>query len=202
MTPSNIVAVKTLAAYLKAEIPELNILEEWPDPKEEMALPTLSILSVGKQEHTHAFPLIHKKIAIEGEELKKKVVYSVADMDIKLQLDLWTDYKAKRDEFYDLIMAAFDKQFLVNGAPTGLSLELEDYHETFARYDQTGYTYLDSSDNGQRQEWRAKIDVLVNHPRLVEKDEFIMAEITLKNEINETADLQDETVNDEEFKIP
>lgn len=202
MTPSNSVAVKTLAAYLKAEIPDLTIIENWPDPKEEMALPALTVSIVGKPSLTHTYPKIHKKIDIEEETVLKKVVYIIGQYDLNIQLDIWTDYQAKRSELYEKIMAAFDKQFLTSGAPVGLSLELTDYHETIARYDQTGYAYMDSSDNGQRQEWRAKIDVVVTHPRLVEKNESIMAEITLKNEVNETADMEDDEVNDEEFKIP
>lgn len=190
------VAVKTLAAYLKAAIPELNIQEEWPDSKKELVMPTLSILTSGTPGLTHAMPIIHKIVPIDGDPIKKKVVYCVGTYESRLQLDLWTDYKAKRNELYEKLMAAFDKQFIDSGYPTGLSLELLNYHNSFARYDQTGYTYIDSEDSAKRNEWRVKIDVAVSHLRLVEKVESIMDEITLKSKIDET-EVTDKDTNEQ-----
>lgn len=186
MTESNEVAIKTLAAFLKAEIPELEVITEWPDPKHQMKMPTLSIITKGTPRLQNGMPIIISKSDLDPvDPLRKKVAYCIGHYDHELQLDLWTDYKAKRSEFYERIMAAFDKQFIDAGSPTGISLALLDYNNCFARYDQTGYTYMDSAESSQREEWRVKIDVLANYPRVVEKTESIMAEITLKNKIDE-----------------
>jgi hypothetical protein len=190
MTESNIVAVKTLATYLKAPIPELEIITEWPDAKHKMVLPCLSIITVGTPRIVPGMPILHSKATVLDEDdeptINTTTVYIMGHYEAKIQLDLWTDYKAKRNVLYEKLMAAFDKQFVDAGSPQGLSLTLVDYHNCFARYDQTGYTYMDSGDTSQREEWRVKIDVEVSYPRLAEKVESIMAEITLKNRIDET----------------
>lgn len=197
MTPSNRVAVKTLAKYLQEQLPDVKILEEWPDPKTEMTLPCISILTVGTPVYSHRFPVIHKKVDDEENPVNKTVVYIVGQYDAKVQVDLWTDYKGRRDELYERVMDAFSRQFIDFDLATGLSLELVDYHETFARYDQVGYTYMDSADNSQRAEWRAKIDIEVNYPKLVEKSESIMEEITLKNRIDEEVSVEIDNTNEQ-----
>lgn len=201
MTESNAVAVKTLAAFIKAELPELTVLEEWPDPKKDLKLPCLVITTKGKARLTNQPATIASKVAVPGKPLQKKVAYVIGLYDCDFQLDLWTDYKAKRNEWYERIVGVFDKQFIDSGRPTGISLELLDYNNCFARYDQTGYTYLDSEVNSQREEWRAKIDVVASYPRVKTKIETIMAEITLKDRVSEEADVLDKPT-DEEVKIP
>lgn len=191
------VAVKTLAEYLKTAIPELKqVLTEWPDPKVQMSLPCVSIVTAGTPDYTHLMPTIQKK-SDSDSPLQKQVVYLVGQYDSRLQVDVWCEYKSQRDEFLEKVMDAFNGQFLSGGQTTGLSLELIDYHNAIARYDQVGYTYLDSEDNSIRSEWRVKVDVLANYPRLSMKQEYIMDEIKIKNRIDEYVDAINDTTNEE-----
>jgi len=198
MTPSNNVAILTLAKFLSEKLPGMKILTEWPDPKEVLALPFLSIITRGTPVYFHNYKTIVKVVDIPESD-NKTVVYKVGHYDSNIQIDLWADYKSTRAELYDLVMAAFDSQWLESEQSTGLSLELVDYHNTFARYDQSGYTYMDNEENSKISSWRVKIDVMVNYPRLLEKVESIMRQITLKTRVDENFD--GKTAETDESKI-
>jgi hypothetical protein len=200
MNPSNDVAIKSLANYLRTELPDVQVLEDWPDPKEQLSMPTISIIASGNRGYTHCFPQFWKKTVNEENALLDDVVYRVGQYDFTLQLDLWCEYKVQRGELYERVHDALNKQFLTD-SPAGLSLELEDYHDLIARFDQAGYTYLDSEENSQRSEWRVKIDVLVNHSRLAVKTQSRMEEITLQNQISDTVDVEEDNTDIEEIFV-
>lgn len=189
MTPDLLVAVRTLRDFIQANMPELAaVYDEWPDPKDRLETPCLTIVTAGNPTYTHCFPNLVKRIP------GSLSVYSVGFYDMNLQLDLWCEYKLQRAELFDKLINVFNKQFIDSEKPTGLSLVLTDYHEAIARYDQSGYTFMDSGDGLQRAEWRAKIDVTVNHFKLVEKSESTMDQITLSSEIAEKENSGFETV--------
>lgn len=199
MTPDTLVAVRTLQAFIKANMPELlNVFDEWPDPKETLETPCVTILTQGNPTYTHSYPTIFKRSPDEENATNDLVAYSVGYYDINLQLDLWCEYKIQRAELFDKLMNVLNKQFIDSGRPTGLSLVLIDYHEAIARYDQNGYTFMDSGDGLQRAEWRVKVDVTVNHFKLIEKSEARMTQITLENEISQT---ENDTDVEENFEV-
>jgi hypothetical protein len=201
MTPSNDVAIKSLAKYLKEELPNVQILDDWPDPKVTLAMPTISIIAVGKRDYTHHFPQFWKKSVNPENANLDDVVYRVGQYDFTLQLDLWCEYKAQRGELYELVHDALNKEFLNQDRPAGLSLVLDDYYDLIARFDQSGYTYLDSEENSQRSEWRVKIDVLVNHSKLTVKTQSRIAEITVTEQIADTVNVEEDNTNAEEIIV-
>lgn len=192
MTPSNKVAILSLAKFIEANAPSLKqVLAEWPDPKVQMDLPSVSVLTVGNPVLTPLMPTIYKVVESD-DPTKRTVVYLVGHYDSKIQLDLWTEFEIQRDKIYEEVMAVFDKQFRDSEQPNGISLELLDYHNGFAHYDIVNYTYMDNEDASSRSEWRVKIDVQVNYPRFVEKTESIMAEIRLvKDEADTSYDINE-----------
>lgn len=199
MTPDILVAVRTLQSFIQENMPELiNVFDEWPDPKEALEVPCVSIITQGNPTYTHSYPTIFKRVSDPDNALNDIVVYSVGYYDINLQLDLWTEYKIQRAELFDKLINVLNKQFMDNGSPTGLSLVLADYHEAIARYDQNGYTFMDGGDGLQRAEWRVKVDITVNHFKLVEKSEPRMSQITLQNEISQT---ENDTDVEENFEV-
>lgn len=199
MTPDTLVAVRTLKAFIEANMPELEaVYDEWPNPKDQLKTPCLTIVSVGTPSFTHAFPNVFKRVLDPDNDLNDLVAYSVGYYDINLQLDLWTEYKIQRAELFDKLMAVLNKQFIDSELPTGLSLQLIDYHDAIARYDQSGYTFMDNGDGLQRGEWRVKVDVAVNHFKLIEKSQPRMSEITLKSEVSQT---EDDTDIEETFEV-
>lgn len=192
--PANITVVETLSEYIKAEIADLDITDEWPNHNDELNYPALSITTVGNGEY-RSFG--NKKLLSQVEDPENPTIntiniYSVGQYDITLQLDLWTGNKERRGEYLEKLMNVLDKQFIDSGKPSGLSLVLKEYHGIIARYDHTGYNYVDGGQSAQRGEWRVKIDILVNFVRAVVKIESKMVEAKLVSEIGTTIDL-DET---------
>jgi hypothetical protein len=193
-------ALKTLSLYISENMPELKqVLVNWPDPKVQMILPSVSIIAVGTPKITHTMPII-KKMSDSDSPLTKKTLYLVGHYDYTIQVDIWSEYEEERNSLLEKMIDTFNKQFFDGGESTGLSLQMESYYNAFATYQQIGYNYLDNDDNSIRSEWRVKVDVQVMHERFVERDEFIIEEITLKNRIDEFVDpLNDDT--NEEIKI-
>jgi hypothetical protein len=189
VTGSSDVALTALAAYLKAEIPELSVLEKWPDPKQKLVMPALSLIATGERGYNHVQPTIFKTLPVTGNPDLLDVVYTIGEFGYKLQLDLWTEYGEQRSDLIDKIHNALNKQFIEGDSPCGLSLTLTEYYDLIARFDQVGYTYLDSEESSQRSEWRVKIDVNVNHDRLQVKRESKMLDIQIHDQISDTIDV-------------
>jgi hypothetical protein len=190
-------ALNTLANYLKENIPELKqAITNWPDPKVQMSLPCISIIPVGTPRITHTMPTL-KTLSDSDSPLKRKSLYLVGHYDYVLQVDLWTEYQAERDMLFEKILDTFNKQFSDGGPSSGLSLQMTNYHNAFASYEQIGYTYLDSEDNSIRSEWRVKIDVNVMHERFSEREEFVIDEIKIKSRIDEYVDPANDATNEE-----
>jgi hypothetical protein len=183
------VAATTLAKFIKDNFAELEqVLDEWPDPKVSMKMPSVSVMTVGTPVYTHLMPTLYSTVVDPDNALKKSAVYLVGQIDAKIQLDLWTEYKATRDTLFDKLMDVLNKQFIDTGAPTGLSLTLIDYHNAIARYDQVGYTYMDSEETARTSEWRVRVDIEVNYPKFAVKDEYIINEAVIQHDIGEETD--------------
>ena len=165
---ANITVVRSLAEYLKIEIPILDeVYEEWPNPNQDLVYPSISIVTVGTAQLLNFSPTISSTIDNVGNPALKDVTYYVGDYNLSLQVDIWTEYKEKRGELLELFGDAIDKGFIdSDGVPMGLSLPLLNYHGALARYDQVGYNYMDSERGSQMAEWRVKVDLLVNFPKL------------------------------------
>lgn len=199
-TPSNSVAVDTLAKFIKDNFPELaQVLNEWPDPKVNMDLPSVSVITAGTPVYTHLMPTLYT-VASTANPLKKSAVYLVGQIDAKIQLDLWCEYKSTRDTLFDKLMDVLNKQFIDSGAPAGLSLTLIDYHNAIARYDQVGYTYMDSEETARTSEWRVKVDIEVNYPKFAVKEEFIINEAIIEHDVGEESDPNTLEIN-ETFEV-
>ena len=169
-----------LISYLKENIPELNeIYEEWPNHNEEFNMPCACVRTVGSPEYNSSMPTFWKR-----SEDDTKSIYHVGSYDIVLNIDLWAEYKEARGVLVEGLVDLFNKQFQEQGLSLGLSLPLECYHNTIARYDINGYTYTDSEEASQRDEWRAKVTVLVNFMRVMEKEESKMEEVTVDQEVD------------------
>jgi hypothetical protein len=192
MTPSNIVLIRSLANYLKGEMGAIPVIENWPDPKVEMELPVISVMVVGNPIYTHKFPSQFITFPDEEKAGNVREITEIGYYDYKIQIDIWAEYQAQRDELYELVHQALNKDFYEKDAPLGLSLILDDYHNAIARVDQVGYANMDNGDNSQRQEWRIKIDCAVNFPKLAEKSMPVMNEMNIETEISENQ-MVDET---------
>ncbi len=195
---ANVTAVRTLVSNFKANIAGItDVLEEFPNPNQDLNYPSISIITKGDVEHVNWMPSVFKKPDNVIDPNKADVVYIVGQYNFSLQVDLWTEYKPQRAEFFQKILDAFDKQFIDSEQPTGLSLVLDDYHGGIARYDQVGYNYLDNESESQRNEWRAIFDVLVSFPRLLLKTQPKIIE----GQINSNVSVEEFDDDNEETKV-
>lgn len=179
----------TLAEYLRLKLPEFTVLEQFPDAKVKMKYPTISIIDLGTPTYTNLMPVFFKR---SGD----KNVYIVGQYDKRLQLDVWTNYKNVRNNLYEAIHDVFMGQFIQSGSPSGLSLVLKDYHNAIARYDIVSYTILDNEASAQVSEWRVKLEVVVNYPKLISKDESLITEATIMSEVGEEANTDNYDINE------
>lgn len=161
-------AVNALVAYLREELPDVTVNNEWP--ASEAALPELavSVLMAGKRVDDHSAAEV---VAVEGDGDERVYTWRVKYATQSLQLDVWANYPGPRDallaqlddilnrgEFYTLAEDAVE----VGAAdPTrdGLLLALRpsDGHAGFVDFTFDGPSISDSADRAIRHEYRATI---------------------------------------------
>ncbi len=162
------------------------IIDEFPYPGGEYDYPTISISTVGDGDFQNYMPTIHSKEDHETDDTKLNVVYNMGQYNLNLQIDLWCEYKAQREAFYQVFMDIMDTQFFENDAPAGLSLVLPDYFDAIARYDQVSYNYMDGEESSQRSEWRVMIRIITTFPRLKKKVASKIKEAIIKHNVSDT----------------
>jgi hypothetical protein len=194
--PANITIIETLADYIGTELPELSILEEFPNHNDQLTYPALSIITVGDVGYRpySSKELLDSSVDPDNPSTNDINVYAIGHYDLNIQLDIWASNKEQRAEYYEKVMNVLDKQLIDDDMPSGLSLPLKDYYNIIARYDHTGYNYVDGEDSANRTEWRAKIKILGNFVRGLSKSEPRINEAGIVHEVASGHDL--EIVND------
>lgn len=155
MSDISLALKKNLGAYLLTKAPTLTgYLVDWPEPNEEMSLPSLTIVT-GRPSLTRCSPYLVTKGSVSSHQATN--LYCVGQVDITLQVDLWCKYRKQRSDLFDLLVSAFQPT-----DPKGLVLDLgEDYHDEIANYLLTDWRFPDSPETSSRQEWRAIFGVEV-----------------------------------------
>jgi len=156
-----------------------DVQDEWPNHNQELNMPCAAVTTIGTPEYNSIMPTYLRR-----SEDNLKSIYHVGTYDITISIDLWCEYKHTRGVLLERLIDTFNKQFQEQGLSLGLSLQLESYHNVIARYDINGYNYTDNEEASQRDEWRAKVNVLVNFMKIMEKEESLMEVI----EIDQTVD--------------
>jgi len=191
-------ALKALAKDLAINVPDLNVVHEhWPGPKDVLDMPCASIMVIGSPVLAKMPPNIISKVQDPDEPLNWLVRYKLGMYDLTLQLDMWCEEKKDRDSMYQLIVDYFDRQVLLGTREMpGLNLELSDYFSgVFASYDNVGYNFPEQEESSQRSEWRVRIEILVNHPRVKEMSQSKMTEISIEHEIGDHALVEETNEN-------
>jgi len=192
-------AIRGLQKYLEQEMTDLeSVYDEFPNHNEKMVLPCASVITVGTPTLTNLMPYTFKK-EVDPDNADNDLVYDViGQYDARIQLDLWTEYKIQRGRLLDIFDNALNKQQIESDLPSGLSLILSDYYSAIARYDNVGYTYMDSEENSQKDEWRVKVDLLVNYPKIKVKSIPRISEIKIINQISDDKNVGDDNIELEE----
>ncbi|MCK5880850.1 MAG: hypothetical protein KAG18_03180 [Sinobacterium sp.] len=179
MMIENLVA-KSLANFLKANIPSLKkVIPEFPQGQK-LEYPTATVF-VQKPRLSNYPPQEIRSNNIGTNKIE--VLMAVGQMDFTIQLDFWCGYKEERSELYNQFYQAFNKQFILYDKPMGLSLELENYHGILGRFDELGYTYVDSEGSVQNGEWRLKIELVGTFVKVDKLIRSRMTDITIESEI-------------------
>lgn len=191
MIPANESIVKTFVDFLKSKFPNeleddgLKIFDEWPSPEYKNDCITIAVTTVGEAELQNRMPCVHKRQDDPEDSNKLLVDYIVGQYNLGIQVDVWTEYKAQRDDWYEKIDDVLDSQFLESEQSRGLSLTMVEYFDAIARYDQVGYNYSDSEESVQRSEWRVRFNISASFPKIRRKVQSKIIEATVVADINE-----------------
>lgn len=169
-------AVDGLANYLKG-ISGLNVETEWPDSNEQLQMPSVT-LTAGKDKRT---PIQPEEVSRTLPDDNNQVVQVVATAhyDLSIQLDLWCRTKAERRQFLNAILGAFNASENNSDAPSGLSLQLTNYFNVYARYEIDAHEFRDDEVAAERQERRATIMLLVNTRECVSRTMYAINQTTV-----------------------
>lgn len=167
-----------LRDYLAMAISGLTVIPEWPGANERLVYPSATLFSGAVQTKNRS----PEQIAITQPDGDNKVTVTqvVGEHDFKLQVDLWCATRQERDVVLGQVIAAINAQCQAptgEDRPAGLSLQLETYFGEWARFDLDGSRYVDDEAAAQRQERRAKLDLLVNCRALNQRTYYAMKSI-------------------------
>lgn len=184
--------VGEIAKYLQNEIPGLNeIHEEFPAANRELEKPIAALTTVSNP-LTPMYNAIIRTEADPQNANKLKTLSRVGQYNYRLQLDIWAETKKQRNELYDRVFHAMNKEAFESDLGGGVSLTLADYYDIIARYEMVDYTFNDSEQSSQTDEWRVKITIEGNCYAVLEKCEPIMKEITVEQTL-EHSDTENST---------
>lgn len=184
-----------LQKFIKENIEEFNaVYDEWPAHNQELDMPCCSIRTSGNPDFT-----INSPIFIDHIDGISR--YQVGTYDLNIVIDIWGDSKQMRGELTNLLFDLFNKQFMVKSEAIGLSLALEDYHNTIARYDINGYNYNDSEEATQRNEYRTMVNILASCIRIQEKEESLIDTIVTTHSITDDSNDIDNPDIEEDYTI-
>ena len=170
-----------LAAYLKTSVPSLKAVnKEWPDANVTVKYPSVTIMA-GRTPLTNKMA---EQIACTepDEDGKVTATYVVGQYDYKIQLDLWCRTRPERETMLAAIIDAINAQSMdLSGKnnPLGLSLQLADYYDEWVHLDIDGHQDIDDEAGVQRQERRAKVDLLVNVRAIKQRTLYAMKKIEI-----------------------
>lgn len=163
---------------------------EWPDANQGEYEKTLSVHSVNV-DHNYTMRTLLSQRDIIGETVKVAALYRVGEYEMDLQLDIWTPYKAQRNSLYKKFYEIINEEMMTGDSkPSGLSLTLENYFDTIARYDIVGYNFPDDERSSQEDEWRVKVDLKVHFDKKIE---------VIANKITDTIIVDKDTDTGEEW---
>lgn len=170
--------LNNFATYLAGKVTGLTVYKEWPAANQKLSYPSVTLFT-GQVKTMNRSP---EQIAVTTPDINNKVTatFVVGEHDFKLQVDLWCANKVQRDtvlgQIENAINAAVNDNTGNNNA-AGLSLQLTDYFNDWARLDIDGMLYVDDEAAAQRQERRVKLDLLVNCRAILQRTYYAMTSI-------------------------
>lgn len=187
--------LKNMLSYLKTKIPALTVYSEWPNENDKLIFPAVTLLS-GKIGFMN---LMIEQDSVSDPDVDGRVtaVEVIGEYDFKMQLDLWCTSKFQRDVLMGQIIDALNP---ISASPqgdqntSGVALQLTDYFNSWANFSTENSQYIDDEAGAQRQERRAKIDILVNCRAIRARTYYAIGEIqTFIGTPDQAAEMEDNT---------
>lgn len=180
-----------LAEFLKAKMPELRaVYDEYPEPNYKIQTPSASIMTQNPTFSTQT----PKPISLPNPDAKNQmnVKWIMGHYQIPLQLDLWAANKRQRNQLFEAAFVVLNNEVW----PQGLNLPLYRYYNQFAHYHVRSYSLMESEDGSQRQERRARIDLIADVNAIVERKEYGITQIQINS--NDDSVITGENLNEGE----
>lgn len=182
-----------LTSQLVPSFSTLKLLDRWPAPGRQLALPSISIVTVGTPDTEPHAPMTHRVTPTTG--VNGLLLYSFGRALVSLQLDIWASNPAERNSLSKACSDAVNVNPIysipiVGALPDfrrspGLMLKLTDFYDILADYrlEQVD-SPVEDSDAAQTGEWRATLagDVLFHAVTL--EDVALVKRIILRETIN------------------
>jgi hypothetical protein len=198
-----------LASYLKAQasLNGLTVLTEWPTANQKLTYPSVSIFANTPAGAFMALPPEQVTATAPDVNNVTTVTFVVGEWDYKIQLDVWARNKPERDAWLgkvkDAINAAMADATTSSFNPMGLSLTLTNYFNEIARLDVEGAGYVQDERAAQVEEWRGKIDLLVNVREIRQRTMYAIKTIQVAQGMNtDGSNFGDDTAGTETIVVP
>lgn len=195
--------LNALATYLKAQVPALTVFKEWPNPNDKLVYPALT-LTQGKITTMNRAP---ECVAKTMPDVNNQILVTeiVGEHDFTMQLDLWCSDKVMRSLYLGLVMDAINAAVADSSGlnkAAGLSLQLTDYFNDWARFDINDFENVDDEAGVQRRERRVRINLLVNCRAIRQRTYYAMINIQSYTDApTATAAMTDDTVGTDQSII-
>ena len=172
----------SLRKYFEANVrPLRQVLDGFPSSNQRLRTPSVTIYS----SRTEFMPMISPMVLKKGvvKDSKAQALWYVGDYDIDLKLDLWCGNKEELDDVYLEVFNALNPKI----STMGLELSLPNYYNIRASYLYMGHTEESNNEQDSRMDnWRYTLDVLTTCNAIRTRQEYIIENIEVKDEISET----------------
>lgn len=171
---------KSLCDHLKATMPSIKeVRDDFPEASENLKFPCITVFTNSPRYESLTPYVVWKGEPVSMTDLRRPVRRVVGSYEFRLQVDIWTNYKARRGPLYEEFFKALNSQV----DPMGLSLKMNDYFDAWAHFHIEGFEYIDGEASAQRGEWRCKVAVVATANHIVETLENVVATIENNTEV-------------------
>jgi len=188
-------SVWSLAQYLEAELSNspsrpIQILHGWPEPDKKLKMPTIAVSMMGDAEIRSHDARFQRYSEIAGDGINVKAIYTVGAIEMQIVADIWESSKSGVGAAFSRFKNAINKAQRQNvDNSKGLTLELQGYYGTLARYDIVRYNYIEGEAESQRREHRIKVVLTCHFNEIMEVTMPKIADTILEHEISDNVDI-------------
>lgn len=173
--------VSDLKTYLESKLPiEFTIIEGFPHPQTSLVYPSLSITASDVVTHLKHPELITWTDKM-GTIATVDALYEIADIELPLQLDVWTMSRDQRSYYTNLLVNSL---FNTPGRSSDLNLTLPSHYNVHANFQlEDGIKFDDTNEGVQTSQYRTMIKLQATTILVATKEEYKMLHLTLHTKL-------------------